>query len=487
MNIWQYGVQTFNNLFRVKKEGGKYFYVASKYNAWEELSYIKAYLELPELNAVISTSARMFGNGVIKEVDDNGTEIDSPLVQKLRNPNWMQNGQEFLRQTKIFRSIFGNEYIYELLPFGMDMELAKKSAIYTIPSNWIKPKYDQDKPYFFEVEAPESFYYELSYRGQLKKIANNNILHFNDDRADMDNVYDHNNTNLTGESKLKALTPALNNLKMAYETRGVLLKNRGALGILSNATSDKIGAIPVDPEERERIQQEYAREYGGLDGQRQLIISSADLRWQQMAISPDKMGLFQETEADFNKILDAYGMPSELFVRAAGATYENQKQAQKGAYINTVIPDANEWISGINSKYRKGAKTKLIMDYMHLTIFQEDLKSKGDALQSNINALSKALQDQVLTPTEYREELAKLGIGDGKEIPSKAEDPNQQNSQTLAAQASLRGSVGGVQGLLSIQTGVSAGTTTYESGLSMLTIIYGFSDEEARQLLGNPK
>jgi len=274
MNIWQYGVQTFNNMFRVKKDGSKFFYVASKYNAWEELSYIRAYLELPELNAAISTSARMFGNGIIKEVGDDGIEIDSPLVKKLRNPNWMQNGQEFLRQTKIFRSIFGNEYIYELLPFGMDMELAKKSAIYTIPSNWIKPKYDQDKPYFFEVEAPESFYYELSYRGQLKKIANNNILHFNDDRADMDNVYDHNNTNLTGESKLKALTPALNNLKMAYETRGVLLKNRGALGILSNATSDKIGAIPLEPGERERVQEEYSREYGGLDGQRQLIITS---------------------------------------------------------------------------------------------------------------------------------------------------------------------------------------------------------------------
>lgn len=410
MTIWQYGVQTFNNLFRVKKEGGKYFYVASKYNAWEELSYIKAYLELPELNAVISTSARMFGNGVIKEVDDNGEEIDSPLVQKLRNPNWMQNGQEFLRQTKIFRGIFGNEYIYELLPFGMDMEMAKKSAIYTIPSNWIKPRYDQDKPYFFEVEAPESFYYELAYRGQLKKIPNANILHFNDDRADMDNVYDHNNTNLTGESKLKALTPALNNLKMAYETRGVLLKNRGALGILSNATSDKIGAIPLEPGERERVQEEYSREYGGLDGQRQLIITSADLRWQQMAISPDKMGLFQETEADFNKILDAYGMPSELFVRTAGSTYENQKQARKGAYVDTVIPDANEWISGINNKYRKGAKTKLIMDYMHLPIFQEDLKSRGEAMTQVFNAMSKAMVDGALTIEEYKNEVRKFGI-----------------------------------------------------------------------------
>jgi phage portal protein BeeE len=197
---------------------------------------------------------------------------------------------------------------------------------------------------------------------------------------------------------------------MAYETRGVLLKNRGALGILSNATSDKIGAIPLDPDERDRVQQEYSREYGGLDGQRQLIITSADLRWQQMAISPDKMGLFQETEADFNKILDAFGLPSELFVRAAGSTYENQKQARKGAYVDTIIPDANEWISGINNKYRKGAKTKLIMDYMHLPIFQEDLKTRGDAMTAVFNAMSKAMQDGALTIEEYKAEVKKFGI-----------------------------------------------------------------------------
>jgi phage portal protein BeeE len=351
----------------------------------------------------------MFGNGVIKEVDNNGNEVPSKLVDLLRNPNWFQGGKEFMRQTNLFHSIFGNEYLYELYPIGREFEEATSKALFTIPSNWMEVIYNEEQPFFTFVEQPNGIKYIVRYKGREMILGNEYIIHLNDDRVNMNNMA-RTKSILKGESKLTALTPALNNLKMAYETRGVLLKNRGALGILSNATSDKIGAIPLDPTEKDRIQEEYSKNYGGLRNQRQIIISSADLRWQQMSISPDKMGLYKETEEDFAKIKDAFGMPDELFVRAAGTTYENQKQARKGAYIDTIIPEANEWIGAINNKHRNGAKTKLIIDYFHLPVFKEDLKDKGDALQSNINALSKAFQDGAIDLYQYISELEKLGI-----------------------------------------------------------------------------
>jgi hypothetical protein len=55
------------------------------------------------------------------------------------------------------------------------------------------------------------------------------------------------------------------------------------------------------------------------------------------------------------------------------------------------------------------------------------------------------------------------------------------------AQATLRGSVGGVTSLLLIQQGVSAGTTTKEAGVAMIVNLYGFSEEQAEAMLGNPK
>lgn len=57
---------------------------------------------------------------------------------------------------------------------------------------------------------------------------------------------------------------------------------------------------------------------------------------------------------------------------------------------------------------------------------------------------------------------------------------------TLDAQAQLRGSVGGVQALLSIQTSYSQQLTTYDSAVAMIELVFGYNTEEAKRLLGTP-
>lgn len=64
------------------------------------------------------------------------------------------------------------------------------------------------------------------------------------------------------------------------------------------------------------------------------------------------------------------------------------------------------------------------------------------------------------------------------------ETPKDLNAE---AQATLRGSVGGVTALLAIQQSVSAKTTTKEAGVAMIVNIYGFSEEIAAEMLGNPE
>lgn len=64
------------------------------------------------------------------------------------------------------------------------------------------------------------------------------------------------------------------------------------------------------------------------------------------------------------------------------------------------------------------------------------------------------------------------------------ETPTDVNAE---AQATLRGSVGGVTALLAIQQSVSAKTTTKEAGVAMIVNIYGFSEEIAAEMLGNPE
>jgi hypothetical protein len=53
------------------------------------------------------------------------------------------------------------------------------------------------------------------------------------------------------------------------------------------------------------------------------------------------------------------------------------------------------------------------------------------------------------------------------------------------ARAQLKGSVGGVQGIIQIQTSVAQGLTDRGSAIALLELIYGFSNAEATRLLGD--
>ncbi len=380
--------------------------MGSSVDVWGEVKYLEAFNEIPELNAILNLKARCFANGTIKALDKSGKEVDK-VPQCLKNPNWFQEQKEFLRQTKLFHEIYGDEYLYMLFGVGMK-DITGAKALFTLPPNLVECEYLESQPFFVFSEQPENIEYSLVDGG---RIPTDQIIHMNDNRV---TVKEANGKHiLKGESKMKGLKVAINNIRMAYESRGIILKNRGAQGILSNATSDVAGTVPLDPKERERVQNEY-KNYGVLGDQNQLIITSQNLKWQKMGINPSDLGLFQETEQDFFKMCDSYGTPIDLFASVKGSTFENQRQAEKGLYVRTIIPEANEWINSVGKALLEDESITLIMDFSHLAIFQEDLKSRGDALTSLTNALSKALSDGAITIDEYKEELIKHGLGKQK-------------------------------------------------------------------------
>lgn len=325
---------------------------------------------------------------------------------RLQSPNWFQDQKEFMRQTRLNRNVYGDEYILAIAPSGMP---DKPQALYTLPPDLVDSKYKGSKLWyeFFGDERPE-IEYTYKYKGTKRKLVRENLIHFNDNKIGYDG---EEQDFFKGESKLKALASVRFNLRAAYESRGVILKHRGALGILSNNQKDVAGSVDIDPKEKERLQNEYSNKYGGLEGQYNLIITNSDLKWQQMTVSPDRLGLFDETEAGLNKLCDAYGTPVELFSSKNKVAYENQRQARKGLYTEQVIPSANEWAAGLNQRYMRNSKNKIVVDFMHLAIFQEDLKERANTLQIMVNALSKLLQDKVITIEEYKAELKRFGIG----------------------------------------------------------------------------
>jgi len=406
-----WGGKILTNLFRPSRAGRGWWYrFFSTSNTWNEIDYLDAFNTIPELNAVINLKGRAHANAIYKHVDADGNDLDSDLNNVLKNPNWFQAQKEFIRQTVLFHEIFGNEFIYALFPIGIP---ANVKALFTISPNVLTVEYKEKTPYFYHETRP-NIVYLLKGDNYTQEIEANQVIHLNDNRVTVTNVDDK--TILQGESKIKPLKAVINNIKMAYESRGVILKHRGALGILSNAGKDGTGApLPVDSEEKERLQDQYSQGYGGLDGQYQIIISDSNLKWQQMGANPDRLGLFEEIEKDFDKILDAFGVPPEMFASKVGATYENQAAAEKGLYLRTIIPEANERAQALTARLLPDSDERIIADFSHLPIFQEDIMQKATALKIGSEALSKLFSDGAITIEQYQAELIKYGIDNPKQ------------------------------------------------------------------------
>ena len=215
---------------------------------------------------------------------------------------------------------------------------------------------------------------------------------------------------LKGNSKIDAQQAPLENILAAYEARNVLIVNRGAIGILSNASKDGIGGVaPLDVKEKAKVQQEFSK-YGLTKSQWQVIITNLSLNWQQMAIDVDKLRLFEETKEDTLKLCDAYGLPPEMLSVSNGVTFANKREAQVQFYRDTVIPETGARIAGINKKWFADKEYELAATFEHLPIFSEELKDRARSLMLVCNALSRALDGQVITIEEYRKELKKFGI-----------------------------------------------------------------------------
>lgn len=446
-----------------------------------EKDYLLAYNLCPPLKAIIAKRAKAFNSGklgIVNHSTGKPATGRAELKALLDRPNVLQSGDQFFAQQNIYIDIFGYCPVLKVTPAGMPD---------TVTSIWNIP------PWLFDIEYTTKWLQQFSIDGIYKDF----YIFWNGERVKLDAknlgfIFDdgigtETDSNLTiPDSRLVSLEYPVSNIVAAYKSRNTLITKRGAIGILSNEAEDESGNVALRPGEKEGIQKDFAK-YGLVGQPFQIIVSDAKLKWQQMGFPTSELMLFEEVQDAIDRLCDGYGYPPELIARSKDTTFDNKKQARKDFIENTIQPESKSRLLQLTRVIAPTDTIEVTRDYSGLTVFQEDAKFKSDILKQAIDSMIALLSKQLMSVDECREKLSEYGIGDGKPLPSAAEDPNQQNTKTMEAQADLRGSVGGVTGLLAIQTGVSQGTTSYESGVAMLTIIFGFTDEQAKQLLGKPK
>ena len=372
---------------------------------YNELQYDRDFNEIPELNAVISRKARMWSKMTLRIVSkETGKDAKNYeyLIKVLRNPNWYQAQKEWLFQTKLFREIHGNEYLYFDKPFGMPYRSVK--SLYSLPPANVIVKTPQELPFYMYSEPMIDYKFQW---GDVKyQLDNTAVIQFNDGRVSM------NQENWTqGVSKMEALKLPINNIRSAYESRNIIIRFRGAAGFISPDTKDAAGVLPLDDKQKKAMQEAW-REYGTGRDQFQFVFAPQSVKYVPVGSNdPIKLGLFAEIESDFMKICDSYGMDRDLFGSEKGATWENKKQGERATWNNTIIPEALEWVDGLNDVFGTEKESwKIIADFVDIPVLQENIAERGTAIKSLVDALSIALADRVITPEEYQKELNKLGF-----------------------------------------------------------------------------
>ena len=334
------------------------------------------YRTTPQLSIVINKDAQMLSNGrfVVKNLKGEVQENHEAL-KLLMNPNPIQNQNIWLMDYQIQKNIYGNQFIY----VNRAYQSAFPSTLVNLNSAMVKVIKTGKFVKQNKIEDIIERYDVRENNGSFTQYEVNDVI--------FSQIVNPNNP-LMGLSPLHSLTMPISNIRGAYGFRNKIIVKSGALGILSSASKDASGGIPLNSTERERIEEQHSNDYGIHDGQSSLIMTGSPLSWQSMSYPTKDLLLFEEVEADFKSIIDAYGHNADIYSNLNNAKYSNMNEALRQTYQNRVIPESEQLCFNLGNKLGLTEKGLILeLDYSHIEVMKsnekeviENFKMKADAI-----------------------------------------------------------------------------------------------------------
>lgn len=392
-------------------------------NLFSNFQLMQCYQSNPVGNAVINIKADAWANMRYKILDlKNGEEIaineytaDGGILKKLLfKPNPRESGIEWRKAYKVNYEVFGNSYVYASVPVGAEKTFDYKqiSVMNNLP------------PANLETIITGKWLESTELSEIIEKYVLTNIDASTRD-IDVNQVWQNNTPNIqldenfvTGTSKLVALRDPLSNILGAFETRNVMIYNRGALGFLSSEkVAEGLGSIALDPDEIDKVQTAMDK-YGTTWGQYQHIVSPLPMKYVRMAMSVKDLMVFEEVEADAIAVSNAFGVP-EILVKyyITGATFENQAIAQRKLYDSTIIPESEDFMIGMNDFFRtEDNNIQILASFDHVAALQANKKDEAETNSKNGKTMNEAFFSGAVVYNDY---LTALNLPNDKKFGDK--------------------------------------------------------------------
>jgi HK97 family phage portal protein len=406
---------------------------------------------------------------------ETGKPIEKPtreslsLEQLLNKPNSFESSYDFYYRMSS-NLLLGNLYVYKELPAGFTNGL---------PSMLLSPISSDvviDEPQQNTLN-PEG--YSFTYQNvSFNNISPEYILHLKRPNIIQSTHY--------GLSTLKPSAPLWSTSNEIFKSGYALHKNKGIQGVLHGK-----GGTILRPDEQKQLQEYYDSQFGNNEKAGKVKISSTELGYIPMGVNPADLQSVQMNLDLLRATCAMFGAPSQLFGDVAASTYSNMEQAERAFYMNSILPltrridtALNYWLIGEqNFCYKVNENQMSIVQDLKTDLINNSISLYNAGMITLEEARLMVNEDFEIVPDELNKP-PEMEVKESNEAPTTEgeEAPTDANAE---AQARLRGSVGGVQGLLEIQAAVSAGTTTYSAAITILTVVYGFDEQTAREMLGD--
>lgn len=425
------------------------------------------------------------GNWVVERVLTDGTveEItDSDLHALIDNPNKSKGytWDDIDQQVALFLLATGNSYmIGESGVFSSKIQevdiLPPEHVTIQTNNDWFMP----EPKYQFSIGTE---------RRTFEKDQVEHIKYFNPS-------YNSVQESLYGLSPIQVAAMAVRASNNRWEADAAILENRGAIGLLSDESER-----PNTPIETKEIQQGFDRDTTGPGMFGKVKVTNKAVKYIPMAMSSTDLQLLEKGVVNLRSLCNVFGVDSSLFNDPENKTFNNRAQATKDLYTQAVIPLANKIAHHhtrfLARNYFPEGNVRMRLDFEHIEALQKDKNEEAVKDRIEIEGIKAVMElpipavakvELLKERYEVEEQLALLMVSSESNTGDKIEENSQADQARIQSQANLRGSVGGVQGILGIQASVAQGVTSLEAAVVTLIEIYGFDDQTARLVLGKPK
>lgn len=371
-------------------------------------SYFDCFHTNPVVYAIIMIKAREYANMNIQVMKRNArgkdevvkdktkAGIPSILYKLLNKPNVLQSRWEFMQQRKIFLEVCGNNFTYGNFGFGKGQDVFSIISLMNVWPQYMK--YTFGGKYFEATQLSDIISQWKFDAGKYNKVWRpDEILFTNKSNTELaDDI-------IFGRSPMCPLQKPISNIDMAYESRNVMMRNRGMRLVFASGQGDGTGKIPLFDDDIKDLEKRWQK-YGTLEGQSQAFFSPYPIEVTPIDQNVNKLGLFEEIATDALVIANAYGVPDILVkLYLQGTTFENQEASVRRLYQGTLIPEAEDDMTSLSTFLGlDDTDYYLWPDFTHVPALQESENTKEAKLKLRSDRMASEVKAGILTREEYR-------------------------------------------------------------------------------------